>query len=234
MGGGGSPCGACKFLRRKCVKGCVFAPYFCTDEMGAPHFGAIHKVFGANNFSKLLMHLPVHQRHDAVVSVLYEAEARLQDPVYGCVLHIFALQNQVASLNGKLATLYAQLAGCHSVAGDLLDVDIPECINGKPSHISASISNRDAPQHSFPGGDMQSIPSENLAANNYHEVREAQRSYSFSSLHGGYSIRALSTLSTIEQNDVSQLGESLAGQKHLNSDHGDLQDLASALLRRSR
>ncbi|KAK8541533.1 hypothetical protein V6N12_014164 [Hibiscus sabdariffa] len=41
--GPGSPCGACKFLRRKCVKGCVFAPYFC-HEQGAAHFAAIHKV----------------------------------------------------------------------------------------------------------------------------------------------------------------------------------------------
>ncbi|XP_019427349.1 PREDICTED: LOB domain-containing protein 29-like isoform X2 [Lupinus angustifolius] len=54
----GSPCGACKFLRRKCVKGCVFAPYFC-HEQGATHFAAIHKVFGASNVSKLLTHLPV-------------------------------------------------------------------------------------------------------------------------------------------------------------------------------
>ncbi|GFZ13550.1 lateral organ boundaries-domain 29 [Actinidia rufa] len=58
MTGSGSPCGACKFLRRKCVKGCVFAPYFCHDE-GASHFAAIHKVFGASNVSKLLAHLPV-------------------------------------------------------------------------------------------------------------------------------------------------------------------------------
>ena len=95
MGGEGAPCGACKFLRRKCVKGCVFAPYFCSEEMGAPRFAAIHKVFGASNFSKLLMHLPVEERYDTVATVLYEAQARLQDPVHGCVSHIFALQHQV-------------------------------------------------------------------------------------------------------------------------------------------
>ncbi|KAK0580332.1 hypothetical protein LWI29_000752 [Acer saccharum] len=58
MTSSGSPCGACKFLRRKCVRGCVFAPYFC-HEQGATHFAAIHKVFGASNVSKLLGHLPV-------------------------------------------------------------------------------------------------------------------------------------------------------------------------------
>lgn len=93
-GGGGGPCGACKFLRRKCVAGCIFAPYF-DSEQGAAHFAAVHKVFGASNVSKLLLHIPVHKRLDAVVTICYEAQARLRDPVYGCVAHIFALQQQV-------------------------------------------------------------------------------------------------------------------------------------------
>ncbi|KAJ0015094.1 hypothetical protein Pint_20680 [Pistacia integerrima] len=53
-----APCGACKFLRRKCVSGCIFAPYFGTDQ-GAARFAAVHKVFGASNVSKLLLHIPV-------------------------------------------------------------------------------------------------------------------------------------------------------------------------------
>jgi LOB domain-containing protein 29 len=94
MTGFGSPCGACKFLRRKCVRGCVFAPYFC-HEQGAAHFAAIHKVFGASNVSKLLAHLPLADRAEAAVTISYEAQARLRDPIYGCVAHIFALQQQV-------------------------------------------------------------------------------------------------------------------------------------------
>ena len=93
-GGGGGPCGACKFLRRKCVSGCIFAPYF-DSEQGAAHFAAVHKVFGASNVSKLLLQIPAHKRLDAVVTICYEAQARLRDPVYGCVAHIFALQQQV-------------------------------------------------------------------------------------------------------------------------------------------
>lgn len=93
-GGGGGPCGACKFLRRKCVAGCIFAPYF-DSEQGATHFAAVHKVFGASNVSKLLLNIPVHKRLDAVVTICFEAQARLRDPVYGCVANIFALQQQV-------------------------------------------------------------------------------------------------------------------------------------------
>ncbi|TKY63755.1 LOB domain-containing protein 18 [Spatholobus suberectus] len=108
-GGGGSPCGACKFLRRKCAPGCIFAPYF-DSEQGASHFAAVHKVFGASNVSKLLLNIPVHKRLDAVVTICYEAQARLRDPVYGCVAHIFALQQQVVSLQAELSYLQGHLA----------------------------------------------------------------------------------------------------------------------------
>lgn len=111
--GAGSPCGACKFLRRRCVPECVFAPYFSTDQ-GAARFAAIHKVFGASNASKLLSHLPVADRCEAVVTITYEAQARLRDPVYGCVAQIFALQQQVAILQAQLMQAKAQLA-CGSV-----------------------------------------------------------------------------------------------------------------------
>ncbi|CAN6273930.1 unnamed protein product [Urochloa humidicola] len=107
--GAGSPCGACKFLRRRCVPECVFAPYFSSDQ-GAARFAAIHKVFGASNASKLLSHLPVADRCEAVVTITYEAQARLRDPVYGCVAQIFALQQQVAVLQAQLMQARAQLA----------------------------------------------------------------------------------------------------------------------------
>ncbi|PSR94854.1 LOB domain-containing protein [Actinidia chinensis var. chinensis] len=126
MTGSGSPCGACKFLRRKCVKGCVFAPYFCHDE-GASHFAAIHKVFGASNVSKLLAHLPVSDRCEAAVTISYEAQARLQDPIYGCVSHIFALQQQVVNLQAQLASLKEQAARTFSA-------NPSERFNGKFPH----------------------------------------------------------------------------------------------------
>ncbi|XP_020572426.1 LOB domain-containing protein 30-like [Phalaenopsis equestris] len=109
VGGGGGPCGACKFLRRKCVSGCIFAPYFDSDQ-GAAHFAAVHKVFGASNVSKLLLHIPAHKRPDAVVTICFEAQSRLRDPVYGCVAHIFALQQQVVSLQAELSYLQSHLA----------------------------------------------------------------------------------------------------------------------------
>ncbi|KAG6473520.1 hypothetical protein ZIOFF_067437 [Zingiber officinale] len=97
--GVGSPCGACKFLRRRCTQECVFAPYFDSEQSPA-QFAAIHKVFGASNVSKLLAQLPVHLRCDAVVTVAYEAQARIRDPVYGCVS---MLQAQLMQVKAQLA-----------------------------------------------------------------------------------------------------------------------------------
>ncbi|MCO5586631.1 hypothetical protein L7F22_040572 [Adiantum nelumboides] len=90
----GAPCGACKFLRRKCVKDCVFAPYFGAEH-GAARFAAVHKIFGASNVNKLLRSIPVHKRFDAVITISYEAQARITNPVYGCVATIADLQQQV-------------------------------------------------------------------------------------------------------------------------------------------
>ncbi|GAA0166094.1 hypothetical protein LIER_21332 [Lithospermum erythrorhizon] len=102
-----SPCAACKFLRRKCLPECVFAPYFPPEE---PHkFINVHRVFGASNVSKILNEILPHQREDAVNSLAYEAEARLKDPVYGSVRVISVLQRQILMLQKELEATNADL-----------------------------------------------------------------------------------------------------------------------------
>ncbi|CAK9270174.1 unnamed protein product [Sphagnum jensenii] len=102
-----SPCAACKLLRRRCAKGCVFAPYFPPDE--PQKFANVHKIFGASNVNKMLKDLPVHQRGDAVSSMVYEANARVRDPVYGCVGAISSLQQQVIHLQSQLTVANAKI-----------------------------------------------------------------------------------------------------------------------------
>ncbi|KAJ1417712.1 Lateral organ boundary [Sesbania bispinosa] len=104
---GNSPCASCKLLRRRCAKDCIFAPYFPSDD--PQKFAIVHKVFGASNVSKMLQELPVHQRADAVTSLVYEAHARVRDPVYGCVGAISYLQNQVSELQMQLAVAQAEI-----------------------------------------------------------------------------------------------------------------------------
>eukprot|EP01018_Ginkgo_biloba_P033850 Gb_03653 [translate_table: standard] len=103
-----SPCAACKFLRRKCTLECVFAPYFPPDQ--PQKFANVHKIFGASNVTKLLNELHPHQREDAVNSLAYEADARVKDPVYGCVGAISILQHQVKQLQSDLHNARSELS----------------------------------------------------------------------------------------------------------------------------
>lgn len=105
-----SSCSACKLLKRRCVPNCLFAPYFPSDE--PKKFVKVHKVFGASNVSKILNEVVKEQREDAVNTLVFEAEARLKDPVYGCIGEIASLQGKMAQLQHDLAVAKARLAHC--------------------------------------------------------------------------------------------------------------------------
>ncbi|CAK9323530.1 unnamed protein product [Citrullus colocynthis] len=177
-GGGGSPCGACKFLRRKCVADCIFAPYFCSEQ-GAARFAAIHKVFGASNVSKLLLHVPVHDRCEAVVTIAYEAQARIHDPVYGCVAHIFALQQQVAYLQTQLMQAKAQLAQTLMDSGGNMEIQWTgnfnnNLFNGIPNNYQTQIMNNPAVS---PQSSLESAANNDealLFINNQNHLHESQ------------------------------------------------------------
>ncbi|PPE01666.1 hypothetical protein GOBAR_DD01322 [Gossypium barbadense] len=113
-----TPCAACKLLRRRCAQECPFSPYFSPHE--PQKFASVHKVFGASNVSKMLMEVPESQRADAANSLVYEANVRLRDPVYGCMGAISALQHQVQSLQAEVHAVRAELlkykAKCEVIA----------------------------------------------------------------------------------------------------------------------
>ncbi|CAD5189397.1 unnamed protein product [Musa acuminata subsp. malaccensis] len=102
-----TPCAACKLLRRRCAQDCPFAPYFSPHE--PQRFASVHKVFGASNISKMLLEVPESQRADAANSLVYEANLRLRDPIYGCMGAISALQQQVQALELELQAVRAEI-----------------------------------------------------------------------------------------------------------------------------
>ncbi|KAK4440777.1 LOB domain-containing protein 11 [Sesamum alatum] len=113
-----SPCAACKILRRRCVEKCVLAPYFPpTDPL---KFTTAHRVFGASNIIKFLQELPEPHRADAVSSMVYEANARLRDPVYGCAGAICQLQSQVNELQQHLAKAQAEIVNMQTQHAHLM------------------------------------------------------------------------------------------------------------------
>ncbi|XP_075486040.1 LOB domain-containing protein 15 [Primulina tabacum] len=102
-----TPCAACKLLRRRCAQECPFSPYFSPHE--PQKFASVHKVFGASNVSKMLMEVAENQRADTANSLVYEANVRLRDPIYGCMGAISALQQQVQALQAELNAVKAEI-----------------------------------------------------------------------------------------------------------------------------
>ncbi|XP_060174382.1 LOB domain-containing protein 1-like [Lycium barbarum] len=113
-----TPCAACKILRRRCAEKCVLAPYFPPND--PIKFTTAHRVFGASNIIKFLQELPECQRADAVSSMVYEANARLRDPVYGSAGAICQLQQQVNELQAQLAKTQAELVNMQSQQANLM------------------------------------------------------------------------------------------------------------------
>ncbi|GFZ17934.1 LOB domain-containing protein 11 [Actinidia rufa] len=136
-----SPCAACKILRRRCAEKCVLAPYFPpTDPI---KFTTAHRVFGASNIVKFLQELPEYQRADAVSSMVYEAKARLRDPVYGSAGSIFQLQKQVNELQAQLAKAQAQLVTMQSQQANLVAFICMEMAQSPPPQPPSQLSNFD-------------------------------------------------------------------------------------------
>ncbi|KAI0501268.1 hypothetical protein KFK09_016212 [Dendrobium nobile] len=138
-----APCGACKFLRRKCVSGCVFAAHFGSEQGAPARFAAVHKLFGASNVSKLLKLVPPAHRHDAVVTVCYEAQARICDPVLGCVATILALHHQVVQLQSELSIVQSQLINSRLAAAEAFQHSQTQqpLMTVQPAYSNSSVSN---------------------------------------------------------------------------------------------
>ncbi|KAL2896638.1 LOB domain-containing protein 1 [Bienertia sinuspersici] len=145
-----SPCAACKILRRRCADKCVLAPYFPpTDPL---KFTIAHKVFGASNIIKLLQDLPESQRADAVSSMVYEANARLRDPVYGCAGAICQLQKQVSDLQAELAKARAEVVNMQCQQANLLALicmEMTQSQEGVMPISSPQDQNGTSPNNSF-------------------------------------------------------------------------------------
>ncbi|XP_047328110.1 LOB domain-containing protein 4-like [Impatiens glandulifera] len=149
--GSASPCAACKLLRRRCSQECVFAPYFPADE--PQKFASVHKVFGASNVNKMLQELPAHQRGDAVSSMVYEANARVRDPVYGCVGAISSLQHQIDALQTQLALAQAEVVHMRMRQFSMPATSSGSPENGSPpSRLTPMSSQQGAVSRSLFGG----------------------------------------------------------------------------------
>ena len=89
--------------------------------------------------------MPEGQRADAANSLVYEANLRLRDPVYGCMGAISALQQQVQSLQAEL----------NAVRAEILKYKYREAASLISSHAALVPSGDQAPINNNPANSSQ-------------------------------------------------------------------------------
>ncbi|KAF3776712.1 LOB domain-containing protein 25 [Nymphaea thermarum] len=89
-------CGACRFLRRKCTGQCNFAPYFPAQFIH--RFYDVHRSFATNNVARLFSEISPSLRQQAVDSLVFEAESRVDDPVHACLPQMRQLLQDLGQL----------------------------------------------------------------------------------------------------------------------------------------
>ncbi|XP_028767601.1 LOB domain-containing protein 25-like [Neltuma alba] len=112
------PCAACRMLRRRCDAKCLLAPYFPADQLDK--FAVVHRVFGASNVIKMIQMVEETKREDAVKAIVYEAMARVRDPVYGSAGAIQQLQKMVQELKMEVETMNARVSEVQEQRDQLL------------------------------------------------------------------------------------------------------------------
>ncbi|MCL7034311.1 hypothetical protein MKW94_014683 [Papaver nudicaule] len=95
-------CGACRYKRQKCLPQCPFAPFFPPNKK--EDFQNIVKVYGGANFMKLV-NLAEPHKHLAADSMIFEANARISDPVNGLAGIVDTLSQQLDDLTSELSAV---------------------------------------------------------------------------------------------------------------------------------
>lgn len=154
-----TPCAACKLLRRRCAQECPFSPYFSPHE--PQKFACVHKVFGASNVSKMLLEVPQSQRADTANSLVYEANARIRDPVYGCMGVISTLQQEAQRLQAELNAVRSEITRyrCHENAmAAAMAVGYPTIQVSDRGAASSAISSQTSDSADFAAISPQTVP----------------------------------------------------------------------------
>ncbi|KAG8657197.1 hypothetical protein MANES_03G048400v8 [Manihot esculenta] len=107
--GGNQACAACKYQRRRCAPDCALAPHFPSNR--ASDFLNAHKLFGVRNIVRTLKKLPTfEEKKHAITSMIYQANARVSDPVGGCHRIITQLKTQIEFYELQLNLVRQQIA----------------------------------------------------------------------------------------------------------------------------
>ncbi|KAL2316744.1 hypothetical protein Fmac_030620 [Flemingia macrophylla] len=143
-------CAACKNQRRRCPSDCIFAPYFPAND--PQRFACVHRIYGGSNVGKMLQQIPPYLRDQVANTLYYEAQCRIQDPVYGCVGIISKLSQEI-NIEIALAQIQTQI-DCHKLQVQQpkveLNLNVLPTIEAESNFDVLQGQNSSAPEYQFP------------------------------------------------------------------------------------
>ncbi|CAO2816683.1 unnamed protein product [Amaranthus hypochondriacus] len=105
-------CAVCRQRRTKCNKDCLFAPYFPADNPQL--YKNVHKLFGVAYMTNALRSTDPEFHDDLMASLIYSANARVKDPVHGCLGEIQSLHSKIMYAQKELDFLRSQIQQFHN------------------------------------------------------------------------------------------------------------------------
>ncbi|KAJ8544131.1 hypothetical protein K7X08_028642 [Anisodus acutangulus] len=88
----------------------------------------------------MLQELPEDQRADAVNSMVYEANARIRYPVYGCAGAIFQLQKHISELQADLVKAQVEILNVQTQNANLVALICTEMTQNQEHNSSSTVS----------------------------------------------------------------------------------------------
>ncbi|KAM7482013.1 hypothetical protein LguiB_006596 [Lonicera macranthoides] len=114
----GSSCAACTYNRKRCQPWCEYAPIF-RDVISRQDYRTIFTVFGVKNVADILQNIPQYQHLETLYSFLFEAKARIENPIKGCTALLASLEQKVEELQERVTALEARSEGGPSCVNPL-------------------------------------------------------------------------------------------------------------------
>ncbi|KAL3685447.1 hypothetical protein R1sor_003469 [Riccia sorocarpa] len=99
-------CAACKHQKRRCREECPLARWF--PPYAPERFFTVNKLFGVKNVMRMIKENSGNEQ-DLVMSLVYEAEARQRDPVYGAYGVLQLLEREANQLEQMADQLKMEL-----------------------------------------------------------------------------------------------------------------------------
>ncbi|KAM7511055.1 hypothetical protein LguiB_009930 [Lonicera macranthoides] len=114
----GSSCAACTYKRKRCQPWCEYAQIF-QEVISRQDYRTIFTVFGVKNVADILQSIPQYQHLETLNSFLFEAKARVENPIKGCTALLASLEQKVEELQEWVTALEARLEGGPSCVNPL-------------------------------------------------------------------------------------------------------------------